>query len=57
MDQFTLTVPLDALEAGERHILGERRKLIHILSASKKENSPPLSVWCETNIASVDLEI
>jgi len=35
-NRFTLTVPLDALEAGERHVLGERRELIHILSASRK---------------------
>ena len=29
--EFTLTVPLDALEAGERQVLGERRELVHVL--------------------------
>lgn len=39
IDELTLTVPLDALEAGERHVLGERRELIHILSASEKKKT------------------
>lgn len=30
---LSLTVPLDALEAGERHVLGERREFIHISGA------------------------
>lgn len=34
-----MTVPLDALEAGERHVLGERRKLIHILNVMGERRS------------------